>query len=192
MDLATFIQSSIAAGRDVKQAMLESCATDLEAAAGILVEALNTGHTIYWCGNGGSAADAQHLSTELMGGLRNHDRPALASVALTTDTSFLTAWANDTGYESVFSRQIQGLGKPGDVLVAISTSGNSGNVLSAIQTAGKLGLSIIGLTGEKGGKMAPQCTVCIRIPSRDTQRIQEGHILSGHLLCEWVEKQYLP
>ncbi|NOZ74428.1 MAG: SIS domain-containing protein [FCB group bacterium] len=172
--------------------MLDSCLADLKSAAGILVEAVNQGRTIYWCGNGGSAADAQHLSTELMGGLRDHDRPAVASIALTTDTSFLTAWANDTGYTSVFSRQIQGLGKPGDVLVAISTSGNSDNVLTAIQTARDRGMSVIGFTGESGGKMVDQCTTCIRVPSSDTQRIQEGHILSGHILCEWIEKQLLP
>ncbi len=189
MDLATFIRTSIEDSHDVKRRMIDACASELETAADILVDAVKAGQTIYWCGNGGSAADAQHLSTELMGGLRDHNRSAVASVALTTDTSFLTAWSNDTGYATVFSRQIEGLGKPGDVLVAISTSGNSENVITAITTAQKKGLTVIGFTGASGGKMASICNSCIRIPSDDTQRIQEGHILSGHILCEWVEKQ---
>ncbi len=191
MDLKTFVQTSIEASRDTKERMLSSCQSDLEAAAEIMAGAVKSGRTIFWCGNGGSAADAQHMSTELLGGLRDHDRKPVASVALTTDTSFLTAWSNDTGYATVFSRQIHGLGHTGDVLVAISTSGNSENVLLAIDAARGLGMPMIGFSGASGGKMAEHCTVCIRIPSDDTQRIQEGHILAGHILCEWVEKQLL-
>ncbi|RMF10414.1 MAG: SIS domain-containing protein [Candidatus Neomarinimicrobiota bacterium] len=191
MNLNDFIRASLEASRDVKAAMVSACGADLETAARILWTAVADGHTIFWCGNGGSAADAQHLSTELMGGLRDHDRNPVPSVALTTDTSFLTAWSNDTAYETVFSRQVEGLAQSGDVLVAISTSGNSANVLAAIQTARQQGLKIIGFTGRSGGQMAGGCDVCIRIPSDDTQRIQEGHILSGHILCEWIEKQLL-
>jgi len=183
LDISKIIKESA----DVKIAMLTSCLTDIENAAKIMTSASNN-NKILWCGNGGSAADAQHMSAELMGGLRSHDRPAVASIALTTDSSFITAWANDTDYESIFSRQIEGLGKTGDVLIAISTSGNSSNVLSAIRTANKMGISVIILTGGNGGKMInTKADVIINIPSNDTQRIQEGHLLVEHILCEYVE-----
>ena len=128
------------------------------------------------------------MAAELMGGLRNHDRPAIASIALTTDSSFVTAWANDTGYESIFSRQIEGLGDAGDVLVAISTSGNSPNVIRAIEVAKSRAISVILLTGKSAGKMAGSTAdIFICIPSNDTQRIQEGHLLTEHILCESLE-----
>jgi len=183
LDISKIIKESA----DVKIAMLTSCLTDIENAAKIMISASN--NKILWCGNGGSAADAQHMSAELMGGLRSHDRPAIASIALTTDVSFITAWANDTDYESIFSRQIEGLGKKGDVLIAISTSGNSKNVISAIRTANKMDISVIILTGGSGGKMInTKADVIINIPSDDTQRIQEGHLLVEHILCEYVEE----
>ena len=168
--------------------MLTLCLSDIENAVKIMIDASSNNKKILWCGNGGSAADAQHMAAELMGGLRDHSRPAIASIALTTDSSFLTAWANDTDYESIFSRQIEGIGKSGDVLVAISTSGNSKNVINAITIAKSMDISVIILTGKSGGKMN-QCdaNAIIKIPSNDTQRIQEGHLLVEHILCESVE-----
>ena len=177
----------ISASADLKKAMLDVCADDIDTAAVILIDAVKKGRKIFWCGNGGSAADAQHMATELMGGLRDHDRPAIASIALTTDSSFLTAWSNDTDFNSVFSRQIDGLGKPGDVLVAISTSGNSENVVQAVEKAKAMDMTAVILTGKSGGKLQDKGDIIIRIPSDDTQRIQEGHLLAEHIMCEMVE-----
>lgn len=170
------------------RAMMKHCLEDLDHAAAIMIAAVQGGNKILWCGNGGSAAQAQHLSTELVGGLRDHDRPAIPSLALTTDSSLLTAWTNDTSFETLFARQIEALGKPGDVLVAISTSGNSDNVIAAAKAAREKQMPVVALTGGVGGKLAPLGNVAIRIPSDDTQRIQEGHILSGHILCELIEQ----
>ena len=127
------------------------------------------------------------MATELMGGLRDHDRPAIASIALTTDSSFLTAWSNDTDFNTVFSRQLDGLGKAGDVLVAISTSGNSDNVVQAVEKAKAMDMTVVILTGKSGGKLQDKGDIIIRIPSDDTQRIQEGHLLAEHIMCEMVE-----
>jgi D-sedoheptulose 7-phosphate isomerase len=185
MNISQIIKESA----DVKIAMLTSCLTDIENAAKVMINASKNDKKILWCGNGGSAADAQHMAAELMGGLRDHNRPAIGSIALTTDSSFLTAWSNDIDFESTFSRQIEGLGKSGDVLIAISTSGNSSNVISAISTAKKMGILVIILTGDSGGKMIKsKADVIINIPSDDTQRIQEGHLLVEHILCESVEE----
>ena len=177
----------ISASADLKKAMLDACADDIDRAAVILIDAVKNGRKIFWCGNGGSAADAQHMATELMGGLRDHDRPAIASIALTTDSSFLTAWSNDTDFNTVFSRQLDGLGKAGDVLVAISTSGNSDNVVQAVEKAKAMDMTAVILTGQSGGKLRDKGNVIIRIPSDDTQRIQEGHLLAEHIMCEMVE-----
>jgi D-sedoheptulose 7-phosphate isomerase len=154
-------------------------------------QAIKNDNKIMWCGNGGSAADAQHMAAELMGGLVSHDRKPIASIALTTDTSFITAWANDTDYSSIFSRQIEGLGNAGDVLIAISTSGNSMNIINAINTAKNKEMKIIILSGATAGKMAALGDVRICIPSTNTQRIQEGHLLVEHILCEFVEASLL-
>jgi D-sedoheptulose 7-phosphate isomerase len=181
----------ISTSADVKRAMLDACAKDIDIAANILIDAVKNGRKILWCGNGGSAADAQHMATELMGGLRDHDRPAIASIALTTDSSFLTAWSNDTDFNTVFSRQLDGLGKAGDVLVAISTSGNSENVVQAVESAMAMDMAVIILTGQSGGKLRDKGDVIIRIPSDDTQRIQEGHLLAEHIMCEMVEDAIL-
>ena len=181
----------ISTSADVKRAMLDACAKDIDIAANIMTDAVKNGRKILWCGNGGSAADAQHMATELMGGLRDHDRPAIASIALTTDSSFLTAWSNDTNFNTVFSRQLDGLGKAGDVLVAISTSGNSENVVQAIERAKAMDMAVIILTGQSGGKLRDKGDVIIRIPSDDTQRIQEGHLLAEHIMCEMVEDAIL-
>jgi len=181
----------ISTSADVKRAMLDACAKDIDIAANILTDAVKNGRKILWCGNGGSAADAQHMATELMGGLRDHDRPAIASIALTTDSSFLTAWSNDTDFNTIFSRQLDGLGKAGDVLVAISTSGNSENIVQAVERAKAMDMAVIILTGQSGGKLRDKGDVIIRIPSDDTQRIQEGHLLAEHIMCEMVENAIL-
>ena len=181
----------ISSSADVKRAMIDACAEDIDIAANILTEAVKNGRKILWCGNGGSAADAQHMATELMGGLRDHDRPAIASIALTTDSSFLTAWSNDKDFNTIFSRQLDGLGEPGDVLVAISTSGNSENIVQAVERAETMDMAVIILTGQNGGKLRDKGDVIIRIPSDDTQRIQEGHLLAEHIMCEMVENAIL-
>ena len=181
----------ISTSADVKRAMLAACAKDIDIAANILTDAVKNGGKILWCGNGGSAADAQHMATELMGGLRDHDRPAIASIALTTDSSFLTAWSNDTDFNTIFSRQLDGLGKAGDVLIAISTSGNSENIVQAVERAKAMDIAVIILTGQSGGKLRDKGDVVIRIPSDDTQRIQEGHLLAEHIMSEGVENAIL-
>ena len=188
MGYLTVIEKQLLESAETMQAMMKHCLEDLGNAAAIMIEAVQRGKKILWCGNGGSAAQAQHLSTELVGGLRDHNRPAIPSLALTTDSSLLTAWTNDTSFETIFSRQIEALGKPGDVLVAISTSGNSGNVIAAAKTAREKQMPVVALTGRSGGDLASLGKVAIRIPSDDTQRIQEGHILSGHILCELIEQ----
>jgi|TARA_Y100000780_G_C13638594_1_gene399550 D-sedoheptulose 7-phosphate isomerase len=182
------IINQIRESADVKNTMIVASVEDIEKAAEMMVAAVQNGNKILWCGNGGSAADAQHMAAELMGGLRSHDRPAIQSIALTTDTSFITAWSNDTDYESIFSRQIEGLGSTGDILMAISTSGNSRNVVKAVESCKEKGITVIVLTGKTGGVLKDMGDVTISIPSDDTQRIQEGHLLAEHILCEMVEK----
>ena len=152
--------------------------------AGVLAE----GGTVFWCGNGGSASDSQHLAAELVGRYRN-DRQALRSVALNTDTSILTCVGNDFGFDKVFSRQVEALGRPSDVLVGISTSGNSPNILRAFEAASGLGMVTVGLLGRDGGQALPIVDEAIVIPSDSTARIQECHILIGHILCEIVEEE---
>ena len=171
---------------------LERAATRAVAgAAEAAIECLESGGTVFFCGNGGSAADAQHLAAELAGRYFV-DRPSLAAVALTTNVSSLTAIGNDYGFDRVFSRQLEGLGTPGDVLVAISTSGNSPNVLQAIEVAHGLGMTVIGMTGEKGQRFARLCDHALVTPSASTPRIQEGHIAMGHALCELIERTLFP
>ncbi len=157
-----------------------------ERAAVRITDCLLAGNKILWCGNGGSAADSQHLSAELVGRFRR-TRRAFPSIALTTDTSVLTAIANDWSYEEVFERQVEALGQTGDVLVGISTSGNSKNVCGALTKARELGIFTVAMTGQSGGRMATIADVCLRVPSADPARIQEAHILCGHILCEWIE-----
>jgi D-sedoheptulose 7-phosphate isomerase len=168
-----------------------SCTRAVAAAAEAAISSLGSGGTVYFCGNGGSAADAQHLAAELSGRYFL-DRPALAAIALTTNSSALTAIGNDFGFEQVFARQLRGLGTPGDVLVAISTSGRSPNVLRAIETAHELGMTVIGMTGLAGRRFAAQCDHALVTPSASTPRIQEGHIAMGHALCELVERALFP
>ena len=185
------IKKQILGSATVKENMAEACVADMEAAAIIMIGCIKNGGKILWCGNGGSAGDAQHLATELMGGMTSHERKPIPSIALTTDSSFLTAWSNDTDFESVFSRQVQGLGKEGDVLVGISTSGNSENVIAAIKQAKFKDLKTVVLTGKSGGRMNGLADVTIYIPNEDTQRIQEGHIMTGQILCGLIEDDFL-
>ena len=154
----------------------------IKKASKICIQALNNGNKIMLCGNGGSAADAQHIAAELSGRFKK-ERRALAGIALTTDTSALTAIGNDYGYEYVFSRQVEAIAKKGDVLIGISTSGNSANVINAINVAKKIGCKIITLTGKDGGNMKNLGDINIIVPSNDTPRIQEMHIMIGHMIC---------
>ncbi|CAO3383440.1 D-sedoheptulose 7-phosphate isomerase [Azospirillum argentinense] len=165
-------------------------ADSIAAAAALMIDGLRTGGKVLFCGNGGSAADSQHLAAELTGRYLR-DRPPLAAVALTVDTSALTAIANDYSYDEVFARQVRGLGRPGDVLVGLSTSGNSRNVVAALEAARAIGLQTIGLTGAGGGRMKELCDICLCVPSSDTPRIQEMHIAAGHMLCELVENAFV-
>jgi D-sedoheptulose 7-phosphate isomerase len=150
-------------------------------------EALKNDKKIIFAGNGGSAADAQHLAGELVNRF-GFERPGLSAIAITTDTSVITSIANDYGFERLFARQIQAIGKKGDILVAISTSGNSANIIEGIKEAKKIGITTIGLTGKSGGKISELCDLCFRIPSDETPRIQEAHILIGHIICSIIEK----
>ena len=170
----------------VKQQFPEELKAQIVRLAEEMAATLASGGTIYWMGNGGSAADAQHLAAELVGRLRR-SRQALASVALTTNTSILTAVANDTAYAEVFSRQVEALVRPGDMLIGLSTSGNSENVLRAMQAGSAKKARTVGWTGMDGGRLKKIVQVCLLIPSRDTQRIQESHITVGHIVCGLVE-----
>lgn len=159
--------------------------------AEIIVDTLRNGGKVLIAGNGGSAADAQHIAGEFVSRF-HYDRPGLAAIALTTDTSILTAIGNDYGYERLFSRQVQALGREGDVFIGISTSGNSANVITAFAEAEKLNLKTIGLTGMVGGKMVGICDITLRMPSIETPKIQEGHIAIGHIICGLVEAAIFP
>ena len=176
---------------DLVKRLEAHCTRAVAAAAEAVISSLGSGGTIYFCGNGGSAADAQHFACELAGRYLM-DRPALAAIALSTNTSSLTAIGNDFGYEQTFSRQLAGLGTPGDVLVAITTSGNSANVLRAVETARELGMTVIGMTGLKGTRFAARCDHALVTPHHVTPRIQEGHLAMGHALCELVERGLFP
>jgi D-sedoheptulose 7-phosphate isomerase len=158
----------------------------LEAIARAMTATLRTGGKILWCGNGGSAGDSQHLAAELVGRYRR-ERRGMASVALTTDSSALTSIANDYGYEAVFSRQVEALGVEGDLLVGISTSGNSQNVVAALTAARRQGMATVAFTGAGGGRIAKLADHLFAVASKETARIQEAHILAGHMLCDWIE-----
>ncbi len=181
------IQDSI----NLKKKMLSSHVGQIEKAAGVLTKALEGGHKIFFCGNGGSAADAQHLAAELVVRLRKNSkvRP-LPALALTTNSSVLTACSNDLGFDYIFSRQIEALGQKGDVLFAISTSGKSKNVILACQTARKRGLKVVSLLGQDGGGQARYTDCKINIPSGDTPRIQEAHITLGHIICDLIVRKF--
>ncbi len=188
------LKSSIYKALDAHLQMVEVLRTDerlvgvLEETSEAIASVLQAGGKVLFCGNGGSAADAQHLAAELSGRFYKQ-RKALFAEALHVNTSFLTAVANDYGFEEVFARAVEAQGKRGDVLVALSTSGTSPNVLRACEKAKDLGLKVIGLSGANGGNMKPLCDWFIQVPSTDTARIQEGHLLIGHLLCQLVEQR---
>lgn len=175
---------------DEHMAVIESL-KDLQSAlqriAEEMVRAIVSGHKVLWCGNGGSAADSQHLAAELMGRFRM-ERTAVPSIALTTDTSILTAVGNDYGYERVFQRQVEALCNKGDVLVGISTSGSSRNVYSALEAARRIGAFTVAFTGQDTSLIGAVSDIALCIASKDTARIQEAHILCGHMICDWIER----
>jgi D-sedoheptulose 7-phosphate isomerase len=148
---------------------------------------LDQGRCIYWMGNGGSATDSQHLAAELVGRFAR-ERPGFASVALTTDSAILTSVSNDYGFEEIFARQIEALCQPNDLLIGLTTSGRSTNILRGFTTAAKLGVYCVGLTGLHGDRLADYCNLCLQIPSSDTARIQEAHMVIGHIFCDFVER----
>ena len=172
----------------VKEETLLSQCDNIARCAEEIIRALKSNHKILFFGNGGSAADSQHIAAELIGRFQK-ERRSLPAIALTTDTSILTALGNDYGFDSIFKRQIQGLGQKGDVAVAISTSGNSKNVIEAVLEAKKMGIKTLGFTGGNGGKLAGLCDVCVIVPSSVTARIQEAHICIFHTICELAEEE---
>ncbi|MBO7489437.1 MAG: D-sedoheptulose 7-phosphate isomerase [Bacteroidales bacterium] len=187
------ISESIAQSIAAKQSILTDgdFIARIEKAADMIITSLKGGGKIHFCGNGGSAADAQHLAAELSGRFY-YDRPPLNAEALHCNSSYLTAVGNDYGYEHIFARLLRGTGHKGDVLIGISTSGNSKNILYAYDVCKELGISIISMTGETGGKMKEASDLLLNVPSTDTPRIQESHIMIGHIICELVESAIFP
>ena len=183
------IQKTIDESIRVKQVLRQDVETltKINAAAAMMVSSLKKGGAVYFCGNGGSAADAQHFACELSGRFL-FDRPPLRAEALHGNASYMTAVANDYSFDQVYSRLLQAMGRRGDVLFAISTSGNSRNILEALKAANGLGMATIGLTGSTGGKMMGMCEILITVPSADTPRIQEAHVMIGHIICGLVEE----
>jgi D-sedoheptulose 7-phosphate isomerase len=167
---------------------IAALAPAIEACATRAAECIERGGKILFCGNGGSAGDAQHLAAELVGRLVR-DRRALPGLALSTDSSALTCIANDFGFDEVFARQVEGIGRPGDVLIAISTSGNSTNVVRAVQAARQLGIYVVGFLGRDGGKLGPLVDLAVTVASEETARIQEAHIFLGHVMCARIEQR---
>lgn len=191
--MQNFIKSKIQASVDLKSSLLTNSAilSTVEKISNDIIECYKKDGKVLWAGNGGSAADAQHLAAELSGRFY-YDRPPLFSEALHVNTSYTTAVANDYSYDEIYARLVRAMGRKGDVLIGLSTSGNSGNVVKALQAANDLGLITVGFTGETGGKMKDLCTYLVNIPSKDTPRIQECHMLLGHTICEIVEMQLYP
>ncbi len=183
-EIAIQLQESI----DTKKALLSTNLDVIREIADIIVKAFKNNHRLYLIGNGGSAADAQHIAGELIGRFKMNRRP-LPAVALTTDTSIITALANDFGYDTCFARQVEALAASGDVLLAFSTSGNSKGILNAVQIAKNLGAVTIGFTGKDGGFLKNAVDICLKIPSNNTPRIQECHITVGHIVCSIVERE---
>jgi D-sedoheptulose 7-phosphate isomerase len=183
----TFLQSlSLHQALLADQTLIETVGSVAEE----MVRALSSGRKLFFFGNGGSAADAQHLAAELVGRFKR-ERRALPALALTADTSTLTAIGNDYSYDQIFARQLEGLGSPGDVALGISTSGKSPNVIQAFNAAKKIGMVTVGITGAGGGQVAPIVDYCICVPSDHTARIQEAHILVGHILCEIIDEKFV-
>jgi len=191
--MASGLSAAIAAEFDAALANYQRLAAEpdlraeLERAVEACLAALRAGRKLLFAGNGGSAADAQHWAAELVSRFQK-ERPGLAAIALTTDSSILSAIGNDYGFERVFARQVEALGAEGDVLVLISTSGRSANILRAAEVARARSLQVIGFTGREGGPLRAACDICLRVPSDDTPRIQEGHAFLGHTLCALIEQ----
>jgi D-sedoheptulose 7-phosphate isomerase len=186
----SFITESLKDSSAIKLKVLEICYEDIIKASEMILNAVKGGNKLMLCGNGGSAADSQHLATEFMIRL-SHDinRKAIPAIALSTDSSNLTAGGNDIGFENIFARNIEGIGREGDVLIGISTSGNSKNIIKAVQTAKSIGIKTVCLLGSGGGKLKDLCDLSIVVPSDNVQRIQESHITIGHILCEITERE---
>ncbi len=189
MQIRAAIESSI----KTKQELLSDPRQleNIARAADLCIQAFQAGGKILLCGNGGSASDAQHIAAELSGRFQ-YDRPPLYAEALHVNTSYITAVANDYAFDEVYSRMVEAAGKPGDILIGLSTSGRSANVIRALQKAQAIGMTTIGLTGESVGDMQSNCNLCIQVPSGNTARIQEVHILIGHILCEQIELRIFP
>lgn len=170
-------------------AFKKECLPELEKMAEICRQAIVSDHKILLCGNGGSAADSQHIAAEFVGRFVK-ERKGLPSIAFTTDTSILTAIGNDYGYDEVFRRQVEALGREGDILIGISTSGNSGNIVKAFEQAKKQGVKTLALTGQKDSKMSALADVTLKVPAPVTARVQECHIMIGHLICEYIDEEY--
>jgi D-sedoheptulose 7-phosphate isomerase len=184
---AAWIRAYLAESAEIKRRTGEACADAIGTAAAAIASAFRSGAKLLLCGNGGSAADCQHMAAELVSRLTKAvDRPGLPAIALTTDTSFLTAYANDCGFEGVFARQVEALGREGDLLLGISTSGNSPNVIRAVELARQKGMQSVVLTGS-GGRLRQLADIAISVPSEDTQHVQETHLAVEHLLCLLVE-----
>ncbi len=188
-----FIKGKLQSSIDLKTSLLgnKHILQAVESIVSDIVTCYREGGKVLWCGNGGSAADAQHLAAELSGRFY-YDRPPLNSEALHVNTSYITAVANDYSYDVIYSRLVKAMGRPGDVLIGLSTSGNSPNVLKALEEANAQGMTTVAMTGETGGNMKDHCKYLINIPSKDTPRIQECHMLLGHTICELVEMKLFP
>jgi len=188
LDKIKYIEESLIESSETKLKIKEQCINDILKAVELGIEVFKSGRKLLLCGNGGSAADCQHIAAEFMIRLSHKvQRPAMPAIALTTDTSNLTAGGNDIGYDNVFARNVEGLGNDGDLLLAISTSGNSPNVIKAVEKAHSKNMKVIGFLGGTGGKLLNMVDVPIVIPSTNTQRIQEGHITVAHIFCELIE-----
>ena len=183
------IKAMVRESAETKRLVGETLAPQIEKAAKVIIDTFKNGGKVILAGNGGSASQASHFAAEFVGRYKK-ERKSLPSIALTADSSFLTAWSNDYEYKTVFERQLQAFGKPGDVFVAISTSGNSENIIMAAASAKKLGMHVIGLLGKNGGKMKNTCDTEIIIPSNNTPTIQENHLMIFHIICEFVDKEF--
>ncbi len=186
VNMKNMIQNEMQEHKKTIDKVIGTLPQEIETACKMAVDTINAGNKILLCGNGGSAADAQHVAAELIGRYKK-ERRGLAAIALTTDTSALTAIANDYAYEEIFSRQVEGLSKSGDMIIGISTTGNSTNVIRAFEMGKKMGCKTVGLSGKDGGMFAGKCDLNIVVPSDTTARIQEMHILIGHLICQAID-----
>jgi len=184
------IKNELLSHLEVINLTIDTMQDKLEKAALLVVETLRNGNKVLLCGNGGSAADAQHIAAELVGKYKKNDRRALPVIALTTDTSILTSLGNDYGYDRIFDRQVEALANKGDLIIGISTSGNSQNIINALKLGKEIRCKTLGLVGKDGGMMNEICDINLIIPSDETPRIQEVHILFGHIICELVDKEF--